>query len=191
LFETTPQNYYNRRADRGEVSVDRTHVLVVNYVYELPFARSLTGLAGGVAKGWEASGIVTFESGFPLTPGFSSATAGLASRPDLVSGASIAGPKSVAQWFNTSAFAAPPFGHFGNAGLGLIRGPGMNQWDLGFFKNFNIKDRGNVQFRAEMLNAWNHANFNGVDTTYGDGAFGQITSAHLARVIQLALRLSF
>jgi len=191
LFETTPQNYYNRRADRGEVSFDRTHVLVVNYVYELPFARSLTGLAGGVAKGWEASGIVTFESGFPLTPGFSSATAGLASRPDLVSGASIAGPKSVAQWFNTSAFAAPPFGHFGNAGLGLIRGPGMNQWDLGFFKNFNIKDRGNVQFRAEMLNAWNHANFNGVDTTYGDGAFGQITSAHLARVIQLALRLSF
>lgn len=73
-FESSPQNYYNRRADRGEVSFDRTHMLVVNYVYGPPFARSLKGLAGGVAKGWVASGIVTFEPSFPLTPGLSSAT---------------------------------------------------------------------------------------------------------------------
>jgi hypothetical protein len=188
---STAQNSYNLKAERGLTAFDRTQMLVLNYVYDLPFFHSMTGVGGAVLKGWETTGIISFESGFPLTPALSSSTAGLANRPDRVAGASISGPQTQQQWFNTSAFVAPPFGYFGNAGQGTIRGPGLNQWDLGFFKNFRIKERGNVQFRAEMFNTWNHTNFNAVDTTVGDGAYGQVTSAHTPRVVQFALKLSF
>ena len=188
---STAQNAYNLRAERGPAAFDRTHILVLNYIYELPVFRGMTGIGGALLKGWETTGIVTFESGFPLTPAFTSSTAGLATRPDFVAGQSISGPGTADQWFNTQAFAEPAFGHFGNAGVGLIRGPGMNNFDLGFFKNFRIKERAGIQFRAEMFNAFNHANFNAVEVTLGSGGFGQVTSAHTPRVVEFALKLSF
>jgi hypothetical protein len=191
LGSSTVQNAYNLAAERGPTGYDRTHVLVANFVYQLPFLHSLTGAPGLVLKGWEATGVVTFESGMPLTAGYSSPTQGLAIRPDAVAGTSVSGPKAVDQWFNINAFAAPPFGYFGNAGYNTIRGPGMNNWDLGAFKNFKIRERATVQFRAEFFNAFNHAQFNTVATTLGAGGFGEITSAHTPRVVQLALRLAF
>ena len=186
------QNYYDMRAERGPAAFDRPQVLMANYVYDLPFFKGLSGIGGGVLKGWEATGIVTLESGLAFTPGLTSATQGLAIKPDMVSGLSVNnGPKTAAQWFNTAAFTAPPFGFFGNAGDGIIRGPGMNNWDMGFFKNFKIKERGNVQVRAEMFNTWNHTNFWDMNTTWGSGSFGQVYSAHTPCVVQIALRLSF
>jgi hypothetical protein len=142
-------------------------------------------------KGWEATGIAVFQSGMPVNPGLSTSTQGLATRPDLVSGEPIGGPKTVNEWFNTQAFAAPPFGYFGDSTVNVIRGPGQNNWNMGWFKNFKIKERGTVQFRAEMFNTWNHTQFLGVNSTFGSGAFGQVCSDHTPRVIQLALRLSF
>jgi hypothetical protein len=186
------QNYYDLKAERGLAAFDRPQVLMANYVYDLPFFKGLSGIGGGVLKGWEATGILTFESGLAFTPGFTSATAGLATKPDRLAGVSVNnGPKTAGQWFNTAAFTAPPFGYFGNAGDGIIRGPGMNNWDMGFFKNFKVKERGNVQVRGEMFNTWNHTNFWDMNTTYGSGSFGQVVSAHTPRVIQLAMRLSF
>ena len=186
-----PQNTYNLRAERGLAGFDRTHIWVTNYVYDIPLGHSLTGPAGALVKGWEASGIVTIQSGFALDPGLTSATQGLANRPDAVQGASIPGPKRIDQWFNTSAFAAPPFGHFGNSARGSIRGPGQIVFDLGFFKNFGLTERFKLQFRSEWFNAFNHTNLSGVDTTFGDGAFGQVYSSHNARNIQFALKLFF
>src|SRR2546426_4592505 len=186
-----PQNSYDLKTERGPAAFDRTHIFVLNYVYHLPIFEKMTGAGSVVLKGWETTGIVTFESGFPLTPGFSSSTAGLASRPDRLAGVPINGGKTPDQWFIPEAFAAPPFGRFGNAGVGLIRGPGMNNFDLGFFKNFRIRERGNVQFRAETFNTFNHANFNGVDATLGSGGFGQVVSAHTPRVVQFALKVAF
>ena len=186
------QNYYNMSVERGLASFDRPHILVINYVYDLPFFKGMTGVGGALLGGWEATGLVTLQSGSAFTPGFSSATQGLARRPDAVAGASINdGPGTAEQWFNTSAFAAPPFGHFGNAGTGTIRGPGTNNWDLGLFKNFRMSERTNLQFRAELFNAFNHTNLDAIVTTFGSGAFGQAVSAHTARVVQMALRLSF
>jgi len=189
----TPQNFYNANADRGPVGFDRTHILVLNYVYDLPVFSHSKGLTHSVLGGWEASGLVTFESGFPLTPGFTSGTQGLASRPDAVAGVSVKGPKTVDEWFNTQAFTAPPFGYFGNAGIGTIRGPGENNWDMSLFKHFRITERLNTQLRADLFNTWNHTNFdsNSVSTTYGSGSFGQITGAHTPRVIQVSLKVEF
>jgi hypothetical protein len=189
------QNYYDRATERGPGLYDRPQVLVVNYVYELPFFKGFSGVGGdalkGVLKGWEVTGLLTFESGTPVTAGLTSATQGLAQYPDVVSGVPLKGPKTAEQWFNTQAFTAPPFGYFGNAGVGIIRGPGYNNWDCGFFKNFRFKERGNVQVRAEMFNTWNHTSFNTIDATFGDPSFGQVLSAHTPRVVQIALRLSF
>ena len=186
-----PQNPYNLRAEYGPAAFDRTNVFVFNYVYDLPFFRSVTGVAGAVLKGWEASGMVTIESGFPLTIGYSSPTQGLATRPNAVQGQSTSGPGTVAQWFNTSAYAAPPFGFYGNAGVGTVWGPPMDTWDMGFFKNFQIQERLNLQFRAEMFNLLNTVNFNSVQTTLGGGGFGQVTSTYDPRIMQLALKLTF
>jgi hypothetical protein len=186
------QNYYDMKSNRGLANFDRPQMLIANYVYDLPFFKGLSGIGGGALKGWEATGLVTLESGSAFTPGYTSGTAGLATYPDRVAGVSINnGPKTAEQWFNTAAFAAPAFGYFGDAGNGIIRGPGMNNWDMGFFKNFRIKEHGNVQFRAEMFNTWNHTNFWDMNTTYGSGSFGQVYSAHTPRVVQIALRLSF
>ena len=186
-----PQNPYDEDADYGLTSFSRTNVFAVNYVYELPFFRSLTGVPGAVLKGWESTGIITIESGFPLTVGLSTPTQGLATRPDVVSGQSSSGPKTVAEWFNTNAYTPPPFGFYGNAGVSTVNGPGLDNWNIGFFKNFGIRESTSLQFRAEMFNIWNRANFNSVATTAGAGGFGQVTGALDPRIMQLALKLIF
>jgi hypothetical protein len=186
-----PQNPYDEYADYGLTTFSRTNVLAVNYVYELPFFHSLTGVAGAVLKGWETTGIITVESGFPLTMSLSTPTQGLATRPNVVSGQSPSGPKTVAEWFNTNAYAAPPFGFYGNAGVSTVTGPGLDNWNLGFFKNFAIRESMSLQFRAEFFNIWNRANFNLVATTVGAGGFGQVTGASDPRITQLALKLLF
>ena len=62
---------------------------------------------------------------------------------------------------------------------------------MGFFKNFTIREDVKLQFRVEIFNPWNHPSFNSVDATYGTGGFGQVTSDHTPRVVELALRLNF
>ncbi len=173
-----PQNPYNLKAEKGISEFDRPQMLIINYVYELPFARSYKGVAGALAKGWETTGIAIFESGLPVDPGISTLTSGLATRPDAVKGQGTSGPKTVAEWFNTGAFTDPPFGYNGNASVNSIRGRGMYDWQMGFFKNFTIREDVKLQFRVETFNTWNHPSFNSVDATYGTGGFGQVTSVH-------------
>jgi len=190
-FGENPQDSYNLNAERAAASFDRTHMLILNYIYELPFLRDQSKLAGKMFGGWQVSGITQFQSGTPRNLGLTGASIGLAARPNLKSGASITGPKTVAQWFNTAAFEAPAFGFFGSAGRNLIRGPGIHNWDFAVFKNFGIREKTRLQFRAEWFNFFNHTNFDGVSTTLGAGNFGQITSARSARVTQLALKFEF
>ena len=186
-----PQNPYDENADYGLLGFSRTNVLNINYVYEVPLFGSMRGVPGAVLKGWEATGILTFESGWPLTMGLSTPTQGLATRPDAVAGQSASGPKTVAEWFNTNAYTAAPFGFYGNAGVGTTTGPGLNAWNMAFFKNFAIHESTKLQFRAELFNIWNRANFNSVATTVGAGGYGQVNGAWDPRIMQLALKLVF
>ena len=62
---------------------------------------------------------------------------------------------------------------------------------MSFFKNNRITESVNLQFRAEFFNIFNHANFNGINTTFGSGAFGRVTSARDPRIIQFGLKLGF
>ncbi len=190
-FGETPQNAYNLKAERGPAGFDRTQMLILNYIYELPFFRDRSKVTGKLLGGWQVSGITQFQGGVPLNLSITGATIGLATRPNVKSGASSEGPQTVQQWFNTGAFEAPTAGFFGNAGRNILRGPGIHNWDASLFKTFAASDRVNIQFRAEAFNLFNHRNLDGVVTQFGAGNFGQVTSARTARVVQMGLKVEF
>jgi len=190
-FGAQPQDPRDLEAERALAGFDRTHAAVFNYIYELPFWRSPSNAFERALGGWEMSGITAFQSGNPLNVDFTGPTTGLASRPDRVADTAMTGPKTAAQWFNTAAFQAPAPGRFGDAGRNLVRGPGINKWDIGLFKNFRLQEQLNLQFRWETFNTFNHTNFWGVSSTLGAGNFGQVTSARDGRVMQFALKLDF
>lgn len=185
------QNYYNLRADYGPASTDRTHMLNIGYVYDLPFFAEQRNLAGAVLGGWGVSGMASADSGFPGTISLATATNGLATRPNIVrKGATRGG--SVQQWFDTTAFSAPASGFYGNAGIGNIRGPGLFDWDMSLVKRTPVfTNRIKSEFRASFYNILNHTNFSGVSTALGSGNFGQITSARDPRIMEFGLKVSF
>jgi hypothetical protein len=101
--------------------------------------------------------------------------------------------------FRTEVFALPEIGTIGNAAKTLLRGPGINNWDVAVFKNIPVRESVRAQFRAEFYNAFNHTQFSAFDTTARfdpqgrqvNARFGEFTAARNPRQIQLALRLYF
>jgi hypothetical protein len=186
-----PQNAYDLAAERGPASFDRTHMLILNYVYELPFLKNRNDVAGTLLGGWQISGITVAQSGTPRNLGLTGATIGLATRPNVKAGQSVDGAKTVQQWFNTGAFEVPPFGFFGNAGRNLVRGPGIYTWDFSVFKKFPFGERFSFQLRGDAFNAFNNANFDAVSTNLGAGDFGTVTTARQARVMQVSAKVEF
>jgi hypothetical protein len=192
----------------GLASYDRTHVLKINYVWDVPAPRLTNALLRHLTAGWQLSGITSFVSGAPLGVGFSTTT------PIDITGSASQGarivvlenpvlPKSQRTFyrnFRTELFRLPAVGTLGNAAKTLIRGPGINNWDIAVFKDFQLKERARLQFRSEFYNAFNHTQFSGLDTTARfdprtgeqvNTRFGQFTSARAPRIIQFALRFSF
>jgi len=183
------QNPRDFRADYGPVGWDRRQIFTSGYIYDLPFLRNSKGLVGAAFGHWTFSGLTVIESGFAYSPGLSISSPGLAGRPNVVGKLSY--PHKVGEWFDTSAFGAPAFGFFGNAGVGSIRGPVENVWNWALYKTFPITERARLQFRGEFFNIWNHTSFGNVDTNVGSGTYGQITSALNPRILEFALRASF
>jgi Carboxypeptidase regulatory-like domain len=199
-----PQDSYNRMAgERGLVGYDRTHLLSINYLYELPLARNLTGPGGAILRGWQLSGIITALSGQPLTIKSSRTLPGMIGgnsfRPDLVCDPTLSDP-TPQRWFNTDCFAAPG-DRFGTAGISVVRAPGFQTWDLSLVKNNGFGEGRNVQLRLELFNAFNHANFLAPNVTFVPGPAGSVGSqstnfatinqAADARQIQLGLKFFF
>lgn len=138
------QNPRDFKAEYGPPGYDRTHIFTAGYVWNLPFLRNRTGLIGEALGNWTFSGITVMESGFALSPGMSTGTNGLASRPNCI--APVSRLKTLSEWFSRGSFAAPAFGFFGNCGTGMIRGPGENTWNWAFYKGFPVGERVKIQF---------------------------------------------
>ena len=185
------QNSRDLRSSYGNSAVDVRHLFALSYIWDLPFLRTSTGVVGAAFGGWKYTGITTIQTGLPFNPGLSTANTGLAQRPNVAPGQSLTYPKTVNQWFSTSTFAAPPYGYFGNAGVGIIRGPGLINFDMGLYKNFRIAERHTIQFRSEFFNIFNHTNFNGISVGLGSGNYGQVTSARDPRIVEFSLRYQF
>ncbi len=202
---TAPQNSYNFQAEYGRAQQDRRHVFSANYVYALPFLREQKGIVGKVLGGWEVSGIVQANSGLPLTVttsgvdpgglGFLGASAAGA-RPDLVCPNPNGGsndPHTLTTWFNTACFANVPAGinRPGNAGRGVINGPGFQRWDISLFKNFLFRERYQLQLRGDAFNVFNHTNPSTVTTSFTSSQFGQVTGFRDPRIVQIAAKFNF
>jgi hypothetical protein len=189
----TPPNFYAPlSANREIASYDRTHVLTASYIWEIPFARHLTGFREKLLDGWQISGITSIESGNPLTPLLTSDRAGTgdsSQRPNV--NGPIAMPQTQYQWFDGAAFSLPALGTFGDAGNSLIRGPGFFNTDLSFSKRTAIREKIMLQFRAEFFNMFNNTQWSTVGTTFGSATFGQVTAARDPRIAQLGLHLTF
>ncbi len=201
---TAPQNSYNwHEGEYGPAQLDRTHVFTFNYVYTIPIFRNGHGAAAYALKGWEISGITSYYSGSPFTVTTSSVDpAGLGflgnsaatSRPDMTCNPNEGAPHTVAQWFNKSCFAPVPQGAVrpGNAGRGVVRGPGFGNWDVSLKKSFAIGERVNLQLRGESFNFLNHPNPDGFGSTnITSSLFSQITTFRAPRRIQIAAKLTF
>jgi carboxypeptidase family protein/TonB-dependent receptor-like protein len=202
---SAPQNIYDIASEYGRAAFDREHIFTVNYVYELPFFRDQKGLKGRLLGGWQVSGITTYASGVPFTvttqgidpAGLGLLTAGSAStvsaRPDMIADPNSGAPHTIAQWFNTGAFALVPAGAIrpGNASRGSVLGPGYGRWDVALARVIKINEGLRLQVRGEMFNMFNHTNPLNINTLIGDPQYGQVTSTRDPRLVQLGLKLNF
>jgi carboxypeptidase family protein len=195
--------YLGWRNDVGPGGYDRTHVAVVDFIYDIPlFRHSDSRLLKSTVGGWQVSGIVTMESGIPINIGISGNQGGnglpnAANRPNLVGKISYPGSVEagdhVIQYVDPTAFALPTVGAFGNLGHNAIRGPGRDNWNLSLFKSFLLSEsRGSrLEIGVETYNTWNHTQFNQVSNNLGSSNFGQYTSAFDPRILQLRGKIYF
>jgi hypothetical protein len=186
---TAVQNAHDPEADYGNSAVNAAHILSFSYIWDIPFLKDDKGWKGGLLGGWKYSGITAIQSGISLSPGLSVTNQGLATRPDFIT--PISYPKNASEWFSTNSFAAPANGFFGNAGNGIITGPGLVTFDMALYKDFRLTERQTIQFRGELFNIFNHTNFNSIQTMFGTSNFGQVTSARDPRIVEFALRYHF
>ena len=170
-------NPFDLRSDRGLGTFDVRHVAVANATYALPVGRGkrflsgLVGLGNAAASGWMVNSIVTLQGGFPFSPqlSYNPSNNGDTRNPvrpfanPAFTGPVILGNPS--QWFNPNAFLAPANtaangGFYGNVGRDTLIGPGLATWDFSVLKDTRIRERVNLQFRAEIFNLLDRANFN-------------------------------
>jgi len=100
-------------------------------------------------------------------------------------------PRTGVPYFNTALFSLEPLGQVGNSQRRFFAGPGINNWDIAIMKDTAIKEGMNLEFRAELFNAFNHAQFNQVDGNVNDATFGDVTSVNAPRIMQVSLKLLF
>ncbi|MBZ5625842.1 MAG: TonB-dependent receptor [Acidobacteriia bacterium] len=192
----------NAFSDAGYYSFsdfDRTHVLVANYIYELPLFKLGSGVLHRALGGWEISGINLFQSGTPLSVRTSADIAGVGPGSGNQFWNEVGDPStavtaftSSANWFNPAAFAIPAAGTYGNQQRNTLRGPGFWTWDMSLRKNFVTFERQTLQFRFELFDILNHPNWNNPVTDPTNGSFGKVTGkTNDDRQMQLALKYIF
>ena len=207
-------NRYNLKLNKGIASYSIAHQFNTNFLYQLPFGSGKafgSGATGWVDKligNWQWNGIVSVQSGFPITPlvGSNRSGDGNGRNPDPPNwnpnfkGKVILGVdefKKSGHYLDPNAFVLPLAGTYGNVARGALRGPGFFNVNTSLFKRIPLKERLNMQFRVEAFNVLNHANFRYPELIIFSGndfagSAGVIPStANRERQIQFALRLEF
>jgi hypothetical protein len=195
-----PQDSRCYQCEWGSSPEDRRHVLVLNHVYELPFGHGRRwageGILSHIVGPWNVSGIWAFSAGEHFTPTLAAAVSNSAGgggdRPNRLRDGNLPeSDRTIDRWFDVTAFAAPAQFTFGNAGRGILVGPGNFNVDLGVHRNFRLSETHLLSFRWEMFNAMNRANFAVPNAAIGNPVAGQVSATAAARIMQLALKYSF
>jgi Carboxypeptidase regulatory-like domain/TonB dependent receptor len=197
-----PQNINCRSCERSDSDQDIRHNFNVNTVYRVPLHGNF------LMRDWEFSSIASARTGRAINVTVSRSGADLpdgnsvSQRPDVVAGVSLipSGGQTVNNWINAAAFAVPAKGTWGNAGRNLVRGPGLWQADVGLSRHFPVHEKLGVEFRAELFNIFNRAQYGDPQANLSSPAtFGQITTAYntgptgtgTPRQLQLMIKLLF
>jgi hypothetical protein len=208
---TSNLNSYNLAGDYSVDAGNVPHRFVATYDYELPVGKGkLVGSDWGpvmndVLGGWQWTGILTAESGLPISvqPAVNNIGFGFNQRPNIVPGVNpVPANQSINDWVNYAAFSQPAPFTFGNAPrfLSNLHGPKYFGWDMGIQKRWTFLENKQFQFRFEAYNALNHPDFFQPDTSLGDvsivggqqvGNFGRIFSAYQGRTVQAAAKFYF
>lgn len=214
---TNPLDSWNLRKEKSYSAMDLPHVFVTSAGYELPFGKgkpwaNQNPVARALVGGWQLNGIFTRQSGYPtdIRSGLVAATNQLFATfnvPDAVQGVSMYLPNGGPDgWFNPAAFTQPgqvrnvkgtPLTLFGNLARRAGRGPSTSNLDFSVFRNFTVKERFNLQFRAEAFNSTNTPAFflpsaASPALTVGNATFGKLTaSSATGRQLQFGLKLLF
>ncbi|MDQ2901404.1 MAG: TonB-dependent receptor, partial [Acidobacteriota bacterium] len=214
-------DYIDGRRNWRRVNFDRTHYFVQSYVYELPFGTGqkylTSGPAGYILGGWQVNGILSIATGTPMTFGGDS---GILNAPGNNNTLNYFGPGPIpvtkgngrdATWFTPTicnfagngkplvtqgCFAQPGAENggkpeFGNLGWNVLSGPGFWNLDASLFRNFQIRERMKLQFRAEGFSVVNTPQWNNPNTDIKSTNFGYITGSGGTRSIQLGAKLIF
>lgn len=205
--------------DYGNSDLDIRHRLAITANYELPFGKSLTGVAGHLVKGWQVNGIYLYSTGLPFTVVNSSSPQSNVGQGTVATATNVSGDRpnalpssgfqqNLSQWFDTTAFTWQTWGTAGNEGRNPYYAPPQKRVDLSVFKDFPVKESIKLQFRVETFNLTNTPSFNlpastisgwatnasGVRIPTQAGNFGRITTTsvfYTPRDIQFALKLVF
>lgn len=196
------QNLYDRRSEWGPTYFDAKHNFTGSFVYELPFGAkrkfgsNWNAVTDQILGGWQLGGILTLQSGFPLTIKVSGDPSGTGARSFRAN--VIGTPNDLhnigpgAKYLDVSAYAVPSAYTFGNAGIGIVRGPGMSRFDMSLGKVFNITERQKFELRGEAFNLTNTPIFaSPASQIITSSLFGEIRSAQGDRNIQISLKYSF
>lgn len=194
--------YINFQRNYARTDFDRTQRFVQSFIWELPFGKGhhlfATGPARAIFGGWQFSGIMTLQTGTPLSFGCnceSLNTPGNGQSAEQIAPIRKLYGVDTQPWFTTSSFADPTvlFGKptFGNTGLRTLSGPGYFNLDAAIFRSVRLSERFNLQFRSEWFSATNTPQFSNPNTTFGDSNFGLITGAGGGRTIDFGAKLFF
>ena len=198
----TTGDYHNPQS--GPSSFIRRNVFTASYLYEIPKANFAKGALDYVVNGWALSGVAIVESGVPFSITDSRGGTIVGGQGSYAQFAPGIGPgnipisnPTIAHYFNTSAFVAPPaLGDgtwFGDAPRNFMTGPGFWNTDLAVAKVFPIRESIHMEFRTEFFNIFNHPNFSNPGSAVSSASsFGVISNTVSSpRILQLALKLRF
>jgi len=202
----------------GNGNLDVRHRVTGTFNYALPFGQSTHGFVGTLVKGWQANGVVVWNTGMPFSVTNATNRSGTrptatnGDRPNMIAAPNLSSGKSVSRWFNTNAFVFQPAGTVGSERRNQLYGPGLQRVDLSLFKTFDITERFKFEFRTEAFNVLNTAQFTNPAASLSYQAcstgcnnfpvagftpaagFGAITATNFAynpRLIQFAARIKF
>lgn len=158
-------NPHDRKGGYGISPYNRAVVWVLSHSWELPFgkgrrfASNVGGALDAIIGGWQFHGVTTLESGFAFSPTGTTTThnGGFGNKPDRIGDGRLSNPTRQ-KWFDFDAFTSGPYGVWGNAGRGILRGPPLLGTDWSFWKEFQIKEDFRVQLRWENFNFVNFTN---------------------------------
>lgn len=209
-------NNHDPGLDYGPSDFDVPQRFVASYIYNLPFGhgQKFLGSANRAANlavgGWQVTGITTFQSGFPFSIQATDAKSLLGTvdqRANYTSGCNIhSNLTQKLQRINMACFTQPAIGVYGNTGRNILRQPGINNWDMGFGKTFDIAERLKFKINVDSFNTFNHHQYDvatdgliaggsgggsSISNTVGSSTAGLINGRGESRVLQLAGKITF